>query len=135
MLNEQKKFKPPFSEPQNYVGLPLKEAESKTGAIANKGKNIVIDSNDFHLLLESNDDKITYAEVSIKGTEESFYNQNSKSGEILNNSGIDTSKLELQRKSENFHVYYNHEKKLKITVSKEDNLPLSISISNTYYLD
>lgn len=124
----------PFHRPYKYIGMSISEASEAVGEKPNKVGNIIIDSEQAHLLLEADGNFISYIDIELLKT--APWNQNSPfdSEAILGALSINPLELELVRKQTHFHTYYDHKRKLKVSVSCQyDGAPLSVGISGNYY--
>lgn len=124
----------PFHRPFQYMGMTIEKAEQEVGNKSNSVGNIIVDSNHCHMLLEAEGNFITYVEADLKATAPHNKNEEFDSEPILGAFSIGLSELELARKRTDYHTYYDHRRKLKITVScLYDGAPLTISFSSKYY--
>ncbi|MEL6765142.1 MAG: toll/interleukin-1 receptor domain-containing protein, partial [Cyanobacteria bacterium J06607_6] len=72
--------------------------------------------------------------VEIKRTAPHCQGQEFDSESILGALSIGLSELELVRKKTHFHTYYDHRKRLKVSVSCQyDGAPISVGFSSKYY--
>lgn len=127
-------FSRPFHRPFQYIGLSVSNAAKEVGHAPNEVGNIIIDTEDCHMLLEAEGNLISYVEVELKKTAPHYQNQEFDSEPILGALSINPSELDLVRKQTHCHTYYDHRKKLKITVSWiYDGGPLSVGFSTKYY--
>jgi hypothetical protein len=86
------------------------------------------------MCLEAEGNFISYVELDLKNTAPHFQNQEFDSEPILGALSIGLSELEFARKKTHYHTYYDHRRKLKISVScLYDGAPLSVSFSSKYY--
>lgn len=127
-------FSHPFHRPFQYVGLSVQDAAKAVGHAPNEGGNIIVDTEDCHMLLESEGNFISYVEVELKKTAPCYWDQEFDSEPILGALSINPAELELVRKQAHFHTYYDHRKRLQISVSCSfDGGPLSAGFSTKYY--
>lgn len=127
-------FSKPFHRPFQYMGMTIARAAKATGATPNNVGNIIIDSDECHMLLEAEGNLINFVEVDIKKTAPHYLNQEFDSEPVLGALSINPSELELVRKKTHYHTYYDHRKQLKISVScLYDEAPLTVGFSAKYY--
>lgn len=124
----------PFHRPFQYMGMPIHKAESEVGATANSVGNIIVESDDCRMLLEAEGNFISYVEVDLKATAPHSQNQEFDSELILGALSIGLTELDLERKKTHYHTYYDHRRKLKVSVScLYDGAPLTVAFSSKYY--
>lgn len=124
----------PFHRPFQYIGLSVSEVAKAVGHTPNEVRNIIIDTEDCHMLLEAEGNFISYVDVELKKTAPFYQDQEFDSEPILGALSINPAELELVRKQTHCHTYYDHRKKLKINVScLYDGGPLSVGFSTKYY--
>ena len=124
----------PFYRPFQYIGMTLSDAAKAVNGKPNKAGSIVIDSEDCHMFLEAEGNYISYVEVDLKKTEPCIQNQEFDSDPILGSFSINPSELDLIYKKAHYHKYYDHKRKLKVSVTCSfDGGPLSVGFSSKYY--
>ncbi|OSN07586.1 molecular chaperone Tir [Lonsdalea britannica] len=124
----------PFHRPFQYMGMAISQAEKEVDCKANDVGNIIVENEDCHMLLEAEGNFINYVEVSLKKTAPHYQNQEFDSEIPLGALSIGLSEIDLIRKQTHFHTYYDHRRKLKISVScSYDGAPLTIAFSSKYY--
>lgn len=124
----------PFYRPFQYIGMNVADAAKEVGQAPNEGGNIVVDTDDCHMLLEAEGNFITYVEVELKGTAPCSQNREFDSEAILGALSINPGELDLVRKKTHAHTYYDHRKKLQIIVGcMYDGGSLSVGFSTKYY--
>ena len=127
-------FSNPFHRPFQYIGMSIASASAAVGQEPNEANNIIIDNDDCHMFLETEGNFINYVEVDLKKTAPHLQTQEFDSVPILGSLSINPAELELARKQTHFHTYYDHRKKLKISVScLYDGAPLTVGFSAKYY--
>lgn len=127
-------LKAPFHRPFQYIGMSVADAAKAVGGNSNKVGNIIIDSDQCHMLLEAEGNFISYVDIELKKTAPWSPNRPFDSEAILGILSINPSELELARKQTHFHTYYDHKRKLKIGVSCHyEGAPLSVGFSSKYY--
>lgn len=124
----------PFHRPFQYMGMPIHKAESEVGTEANSVGNIIVESDDCKMLLEAEGNFISYVEVDLKATAPHSQNQEFDSEPVLGALSIGLTELDLERKKTHYHTYYDHRRKLKVSVScLYDGAPLTVAFSSKYY--
>lgn len=124
----------PFYRPFQYIGMSIKEAAQAVSGKPNKAGNIIIDSEQCHLLLEAEGNFISYVDIELKKTTPWSQSRSFDSEAILGVLSINPSELELVREQTHYHTYYDHRRKLKIGVSCQyEGAPLSVGFSSKYY--
>jgi hypothetical protein len=124
----------PFHRPFQYIGMSIADAARMVGSKPNRVGNIIIDSEQAHMLLEAEGNFINYVDIGLKKTAPCSQNCPFDSEAILGVLSINPAELELVRKQTHFHTYYDHKRKLKIGVSCQyDSAPLSVGFSSKYY--
>lgn len=124
----------PFHRPFQYIGLSVSDAAKAVAQTPNNVGNIIVDSDDCLMLLEAEGNFISYVDVELKKTAPFNQDQEFDSEPILGSLSINPAELDLVRKETHCHTYYDHRKKLKISVScVYDGGPLSVGFSTKYY--
>ena len=124
----------PFHRPFQYIGLSVSDAAKEVRHSPNEVGNIIIDTEDCHMLLEAEGNFISYVDVELKRTAPHYLNQEFDSEGILGALSINPGELDLVRKQTHCHTYYDHRKKLQISVGcLYDAGPLSVGFSTKYY--
>ncbi|SER18904.1 toll/interleukin-1 receptor domain-containing protein [Giesbergeria anulus] len=124
----------PFHRPFQYMGMSIERAEREVDGKANEVGNIVVENKECRLLLEAEGNFISYVEVELKQTAPHYKNQEFDSEAALGALSISISELELARKQTHYHTYYDHRRKLKVSVSCQyDEAPLCVAFSSKYY--
>jgi len=127
-------LKAPFHRPFQYIGMPIADAAKAVGSKPNEVGNIIVDIEQVHMLLEAEGNFINYVDVQLKKTAPLSQNRPFDSEAILGAFSINPSELELARKRIDFHTYYDHKRKLKISVCCQyEGAPLSVGFSSKYY--
>lgn len=124
----------PFHRPFQFMGMTIQDAARATGGTPNDVGNIILDTDECHMCLEAEGNFISYIDVELKRTAPHQQNQGFDSEAILGALSISPSELELVGKKTHIHTYYDHRKRLKISVSCQYNgAPLSVGFSGKYY--
>lgn len=124
----------PFYRPFQYIGMGIKEVFSIVGGDLNEAGNIIVENNECRMFLEAEGNYISFVEVDLKRTEPFNQNQEFNPEPMLGALSINPSELDLVRKQTHCHTYYDHKKKLKITVMcVYDGGPISVAFGSKYY--
>jgi hypothetical protein len=124
----------PFHRPFQYMGLSVQDAARAVNGTPNGVGNIIIETDDCHMLLEAEGNFINYVEIDLKQTAPHNQDQEFDSEVLLGALSINPSELEFVRKKTHVHTYYDHRRKLKVNIScLYDGAPLTISFSSKYY--
>lgn len=124
----------PFHRPFQYMGMTIDRAEREVNGTANAVGNIIVENEECRMCLEAEGNFISYVEVDLKRTAPHYQNQEFDSEVALGALSIGLSELEFVRKKTHYHTYYDHRRKLKISVScLYDGAPLSVAFSSKYY--
>jgi hypothetical protein len=127
-------LKAPFRRPFQYIGMSIANAAKASGGTPNAVGNIIIDSDQAHMLLEAAGGGISYVDVELKQTAPCSQTTAFDSEPVLGALSMNPSELEFARKQTHFHTYYDHKRKLKIGVRcLYDGAPLSVGLSSKYY--
>ena len=127
-------YSKPFHRPFQYIGMKVTEALVEVKGSLNKGGNIVVESEDCRMYLEAEGAFVNYVEVEIKKTAPCNLKEKFDSEPVLGCLSINPSELDLVKEKTHCHVYYDHKRKLKISVQCiEDGAPLIVSFSAKYY--
>jgi len=124
----------PFHRPYQYMGMSVQQAEVAVGMLSNKVGNILVENDACRMLLEAEGNFISYIEVDLKETAPHRQDIEFDSEPILGSLSIGLTELELARKKIHYHTYYDHRKKIKVSVScPYDGGPLTVGFSSKYY--
>jgi hypothetical protein len=127
-------FCKPFHRPFQYIGMSVVDTAKAIGQEPNEVGNIIVDNDDCHMLLEAEGNFVEYIEVDLKKTAPHYQNQEFDSIPILGSLSINPSELDLIKKQTHCHTYYDHRKKLKISVCcLYDGAPLTVGFGAKYY--
>lgn len=127
-------YQKPFHRPFQYIGMKVTDALTEVKGSINKGGNIIVESKDCSMFLETEGSFISYVEVDIKKTAPCNLNEKFDSEPVLGCLSINPSELDLVKEKTHCHVYYDHKRKLKISVQCiENGASLSVSFSAKYY--
>lgn len=127
-------YSAPFHRPFQYIGMQADVVSKKLNSPINDGGNIVIENENCHMILWTEGNFITFVDVDLKKTAPQYQHKEFDSLPALGCLSINPSELELVRKSIHCHTYYDHKKKLKITVMCQyDGSPLNVAFGTKYY--
>jgi hypothetical protein len=127
-------FPKPFHRPFQYIGMQVQDALKEVNGTINEGGNIIVDTEDCHMYLEVEGNFINYVDVDIKKTAPCNQKKGFDPEPILGCLSINPSELDLIEEKNHFYKYYDHKRKLKISVScLHDGGPLSVGFSAKYY--
>ena len=86
------------------------------------------------MLLEAEGNFINYVDVELRRTAPHYLRQEFDSEPVLGALSINPAEMELVKKATHYHHYYDHRRRLKISVScLYDGAPLSVGFSSKYY--
>lgn len=124
----------PFHRPFQYLGMIISEVEDIVGQKANPAKNIIVENEFCKMVLWGEGNYISFVEVDFLMTAPYYQHHEFDSQPLLGALSIGVHELELARKVTHCHTYYDHKKRMKITVScLYDGAPLSVSFGTKYY--
>ncbi|WKN43259.1 toll/interleukin-1 receptor domain-containing protein [Tunicatimonas pelagia] len=124
----------PFYRPFQYIGMTVQKAELETGEKANQAGNIAVETEDCKMFLEAEGNFISFIQIDLKATAPHYQNQDFDSEPLLGSLSIAPTELDFERKQTHFHTYYDHKRKLKVSVAcLYDGAPLTIAFSAKYY--
>jgi hypothetical protein len=114
--------------------MSVNDAARAVGGMPNQVGNIILDTEECHMLLEAEGNFISYVDIELKRTAPHYLNQEFDSEPALGALSINPEELELIRKQTHYHTYYDHRRRLKVGVSCQYNGgPLSVGFSSKYY--
>lgn len=124
----------PFHRPFQYMGMSVQQAAQAVGGTPNEVGNIILDTDECHMLLEAEGNFINYVDIELKRTAPHSQSQEFDSEAVLGALSINPAELELVQKKTHAHTYYDHRKKLKISVMcLYEDAPISVGFSSKYY--
>ena len=127
-------YSKPFHRPYQYMGMTISQAAKAVNGEPNEVGNIIIDTDECHMLLEAEGNFISFVSIDLKRTSPCKINQEFDSESVLGALSINPSELEFARKKTHYHTYYDHRKKLKISVQCiDDGEALTVGFSSKYY--
>jgi hypothetical protein len=134
VINIKSVTKDPYQQPFQYVGMSVVDASKSTGVMPNKVDNIIVDSEQYHMILEASEGYISYVDVMLKKTSPCSQSVPFNPEPVLSALGINSSELEFVNTETHLYVYNDHKHKLKVNVTcLSDGEPLSVSFSSKYY--
>lgn len=125
---------------QKYVGL-YKFHDSSTKVVAdylgvepNAVGNMRIETDNHRIFVGSVDGMVTFTEIELLETAPCSQAKEFDPIVMLNAVGENVAKLSKQTNMTHLTTYYNHDQKLKISVTcPQDGVPISVSFSHKYY--
>lgn len=124
----------PFHRPYQYLGMVLSDVEKIVGVQANEARNIIVESKHCKMILWGEGNFVSFVEVDLLQTAPHSQSEDFNSEALLGALSIGIHELELVKKRTNFHTYYDHKKRMKVTAScLYDGAPLSVSFGTKYY--
>ncbi len=124
----------PFHRPFQYMGMTVAAAALAVNGTPNKVGNIIIDSDECHMLLEAEGNFINYVSVDLKRSAPHYRSHPFDPLPALGALSINPADLELVKSATHYHHYSDHRRKLKISVScLDDGWPLTVGFSSKYY--
>jgi len=124
----------PFHRPFQYMGMSIAAAATAVGGTPNQVGNIIVDTDDCHMLLEAEGNFINYVCVDLKRTAPQYQNRPFDPVPVLGALSVNPAELEHLKSGTHYHHYSDHRRKLKISVScLEDGGPLTVGFSSKYY--
>lgn len=126
----------PFHRPSQYVGMTVTDASKQTGGTPNDVKNIVIETRECRMLLETEGNFISFVTVDLKETAPHSQSQSFDSEPLLGALSISLHELDLIERQTHCHTYLDHRRRLKVNVMCDyEGGPLSVSFSSKYYTE
>ena len=127
-------FHKPFHRPFQYLGRKADNLSKELNAIVNEVGNIVVEDDECRMFIEVEGSFVSFIDIDIKRTAPHFLNKEFDSESILGALSIGLHELELVRKQVHYHTYYDHRRKIKVSVSCIDDFaPISVGFSLKYY--
>jgi hypothetical protein len=124
----------PFFRPSQYIGMTIADAAKAVKESPNDVGNIIVDSDQAHMVLEAEGNFVGYVDIELKGTAPCRLDQPFDSVPILGALSVNPAELELIRNQTHFHTYYDHKRRIKVGVSCQyDGGPLSVGFGGKYY--
>ncbi|EGM78703.1 TIR domain-containing protein [Rheinheimera sp. A13L] len=124
----------PFHRPYQYLGMTIPDVEKVVGVKANEARNIIVESEHCKMVLWGEGNFVSFVEVDLLKTAPHSQSTEFNSEALLGALSIGVHELELVRKKTDFHTYYDHKKRIKVTAScLYDGAPLSVSFGTKYY--
>jgi len=124
----------PFHRPFQYMGKKVADIEQSLNAVPNRAGNIIIDTDDCHMLLEAEGSFISYVSVDLKRSKPQYQNRAFNPLTALAVLSINPAELEFVRSATHYHHFSDHRRRLKVSVScLEDGGALTVGFSSKYY--
>lgn len=127
-------YSSPFHRPFQYMGMTVGQAAELVAATPNSVGSIIIETDEIRMLLEAEGNYVSFVDVDLKMSAPRSMTCGFDPEVALGALSINPSELEHVRSNPHSHTYYDHRKKLKITViCREESGPLSVAFSSKYY--
>ncbi|WP_339612320.1 hypothetical protein [uncultured Pseudoalteromonas sp.] len=123
-----------FTRPYKYHGFAVDTVSNIIGVKPNEFGNIEFVSDKHRIFYEATDGIITYSEVQMLETVPCKQREHFDPVVMLNAVAVNESDLEWQSAMTHLTVYYDHNEKLKISITcEQDGAPITVRFSNKYY--
>lgn len=127
-------YSKPFHRPFQYMGMTVAQAAELVSRTPNALGNIIIETDEVRMLFEAEGNYVSFIDVDLKKSAPQSMTRGFDAEVALGALSINPSELEHVRSKPHCQTYYDHRKKLKISVMcHEENGPLSVSFSSKYY--
>lgn len=124
----------PFHRPYQYLGMTIPDVENIVGVKANEARNIIVESEHCKMVIWGEGNFVSFVEVDLLKTAPHSQRAEFNSEALLGALSLSIHELELVRKKTDFHTYYDHKKRIKVTAScLYEGAPLSVSFGTKYY--
>lgn len=124
----------PFHRPFQYLGMSISDVEGMVGEKANNARNITVENEHCKMVLWGEGNFISFIDVDLLKTGQHSQNTEFDSEPLLGALSIGTHELELSRKKTHCHTYYDHKRRMKVTVMcSYEGAPLTVSFGTKYY--
>lgn len=127
-------FSAPFHRPFQYLGMSIGDVEEIVGEKANDARNIIVENEHCKMALWGEGNFVSFIDVDLLKTAPHSPNTEFDSEPLLGALSIGLHELELKGKKTHCHTYYDHIKRMKVTVMcHSEGEPLTVSFGNKYY--
>lgn len=124
----------PFHRPFQYLGMNISDVEGIIGRKANSARNIIVENEHCKMVLWGEGNFISFVDVDLLKTGPHSQSTEFDSESLLGALSIGTHELELNRKKTHCHTYYDHKRRMKVTVMcSYEGAPLTVSFGTKYY--
>jgi|AntRauTorckE5430_2_1112549.scaffolds.fasta_scaffold27605_2 hypothetical protein len=124
----------PFHRPFQYIGMTIDRAEKALEVSSNEVGNIRVENEECSMFLEVEGNFVNFIEVDFKKTIPHYQDKWFDSETLLGSLSISLSELDLTRKERHCHIYYDHRRRLKVSVMcAYDGGPISVAFCSKYY--
>lgn len=129
-------FRTPFHRPFQYIGMRVSDVAKTLNITPNEAGNLIIESDECRMVLWAEGGFVGYVDISIIKTMPCCLAKEFDSAPLLGSLSINPAELDFARRKTHHHTYYDHKRKLKISVSCPDSgMPLTVAFSAKYYGD
>ncbi|WP_417661034.1 toll/interleukin-1 receptor domain-containing protein [Pseudomonas sp.] len=124
----------PFHRPFQYLGMSIADVEGVVGEKANSARNIIVENEHCKMVLWGEGNFVSFIDVDLLKTGPHSQNTEFDSEPLLGALSIGVHELELNRKKNHCHTYYDHKRRMKVTVMcSYEGAPLTVSFGTKYY--
>jgi hypothetical protein len=124
----------PFHRPFQYLGMSIADVEGIVGEKANSARNIIVENEHCKMVLWGEGNFISFIDVDLLKTGPHSQSTEFDSEPLLGALSIGIHELELNRKKTHCHTYYDHKRRMKVTVMcSYESAPLTVSFGTKYY--
>ncbi len=124
----------PFHRPFQYLGMSIADVEVIVEEEANTARNITVENEHCKMVLWGEGNFISFIDVDLLNTGPHSQNAEFDSEPLLGALSIGIHELELKRKKTHCHTYYDHKRRMKVTVMcYYEGAPLTVSFGTKYY--
>lgn len=123
-----------FISPDRFLKFRLEAASDILGVEADEYGNIEIITDKYRTQYFSSDGVINYAEIYLLETTPCSQAERFDPVVVLNAAAVNPKNLEERDRMTHLATYYDHQEKLKISVTcEQDGTPIVVRFSNKYY--
>ena len=123
-----------FISPDRFLKFRLEAASDILKTAATADGSITTTTSQYKTRYDSTDGVITYSEIYLLDTAPCSQTETFDPIAVLNAVAVNPKKLEEQDRMTHLVTYYDHQEKLKISVTcEQDGTPIMVRFSNKYY--
>ncbi|OUX84087.1 MAG: hypothetical protein CBC03_14480 [Pseudoalteromonas sp. TMED43] len=123
-----------FTRPYKYHGFDVAKVSEILGVKPNAAGNIEVETNEHLIRYDVTDGVISYSEVYMLETAPCNQSQSFDPIVMLDAVAVNLADLEMNTRMTHLATYYDHQEKLKISVTcEQDGTPIVVRFSNKYY--
>ena len=124
----------PFHRPFQYIGSPVADAVAETGGAINGGGNVIVESPDCRMVLWAEGSMVTSVDAELRESARRVPPGAFDPEPVLGAFSINPAELEHVRSQSHCHSYYDHCRRLKIYIMRDEPTgPLIAGFSKKYY--